>query len=184
MNPPKPDELDDYRVLMSLRKVFCKTPCRSTLLLLGAILVGSGCAGRRPGLTLAPAIRGSYPQVASVSVSAIFGRREYENPYVTWRGVLLQAEPGIGGLKLGAGYSIGFGRSLRDARGTLLVVPSFGVALKAGLYRTWSGAAGLEPSRNHLGLEGSFNAFFLNAVVGYYKGEEDDFFLAGLGLGL
>ncbi len=108
-------------------------------------------------------------------------------------GILVQAEPGIGGLKVALGY--GFVSSVRtftgDELGLLghLGIPWLGYAAKVALLRTaynpWHAAAG----QTYLGLDLQANVLLLNVDLGLFRHIDGDrpnrewLFVWGVGMG-
>jgi len=97
----------------------------------------------------------SYPQIASVGVGALWAAQPEDHECVEvchYRGLIMQAEPGLSGGQ----FSVGWGRLVADRRrdGPFLTDVYVGWGLRAAVLRTW-GDSPLDPEDQTLvGLEG------------------------------
>jgi hypothetical protein len=114
-----------------------------------------------------------FPQRLSCGITGIISlnqERWSTDVGASVAGILLQAEPGIGGLKVGAGW--GFVSSTRDFTGHKLGflghlgIPWVGYAFKAiclrTMYNPWHAPAG----QTYLGVEAQANLLMLNMNLG------------------
>ena len=104
-------------------------------------------------------VRYTHPQKAAASLT-IMRAMETDTPMVT--GWFVQAEPGLGGGKLSAGFG---GLSPSDHA---WVPPIFGAGVKASLMRTWGSPHGVSPGRTLLGPELDFTLFYAKLSAGYF----------------
>ncbi len=127
--------------------------------------------------TLVPAVRLTYPQGVAVSGAVFVNVRKMatgsHNPR-GFTGLLLQVEPGYGGLKSGVG--IGSVDSLGYLGG-----------LKLSHYQTWTDFASLDSGEPYLGFDGTLSGFGSSFTLGVYAGMDDEssdyLFSAGWGFG-
>ena len=102
-----------------------------------------------------------------------------------FRGWLFQAEPGLAGGQLSAGYAVVTGEKGRNKHFLSNVYVGYGV--KGALLRTW-GEANLDPpDQTLLGVEGDFTVIRVNFSLGVFRhvgsGEPDDRWLIAGGIG-
>jgi hypothetical protein len=127
-------------------------------------------------------VRLSTPQLLSASGGYLIGRdraprRGPDDPPPTKMfipsGLLVQAEPGIGGGKIGVGYVKG--------------LPNLAAGgVKAFYMRTWLTSVGAEKNRDYVGVEGDAT-FFMKVSLGVMRsvghGPRDTRVTAGVGIG-
>lgn len=122
-------------------------------------------------------VRLSSPQILSASGGFLIGDTEGENPdkFHVPLGLLIQAEPGIGGGKIALGVAKG-------------LPPLGGVALKGVVLRTWGKPLWTETGRTYAG--GELDAgIFLKISLGVLRrvdgpsGERDTIATGGIGFG-
>lgn len=126
-----------------------------------------------------PGLKLTYPQVASVSaavfvnVMSLIHENRYKKPE-GFTGLLLQAEPGCGGIKSGLG--LGSIDSIGYASG-----------LKLSHYRTWKDFGSFEPGEDYIGFEATLSGFFASYSLGVYTGIDSEasnvLFSASFGIG-
>ena len=130
----------------------------------------------------------SHPQKLSGAIGAIVFRqpRSYDCTAVCeFRGFLFQAEPGLAGGQLAAGYAVVMGEKGRFRHFLSDVFLAYGI--KAALLRTW-GDSRLTPSdQTFLGVEGDFTVIRIHFSLGVYRhmgsGTTDDPWLVSGGVG-
>lgn len=133
-------------------------------------------------------VRLSFPQWISGSLGALVVRQPaaYDCTSVCeYRGLLLQAEPGVNGGQLSAGYAAVWADKGRRQR--LLSDVFLGYGVKGALLRTWNDAD-VDPSHQTLlGVEGDFTIIQLNFSLGAFRhvgsGDVDDDWLITGGVG-
>jgi hypothetical protein len=122
----------------------------------------------------------SYPQVISASAGLLVGEIEPRQPPPKGstflpKGLLLQAEPGLGGGKVAVGYASG-------------LVPYAAWGLKGTALRTWGHPWGVPTGKTYLGIEADAS-FFVKLSLGvlWRTGDHDGssrmLLTGGLGLG-
>jgi hypothetical protein len=122
----------------------------------------------------------SYPQVVSASAGLLVGEIEPRQPPPKGstflpKGLLLQAEPGLGGGKLAVGYAKG-------------LLPYAAGGVKATVLRTWGHPWGVPTGKTYLGVEADASFFVrlsLGALwrTGDHDGSSRFLLTGGLGLG-
>ena len=128
--------------------------------------------------------RYSSVQGPSGSIGLIVGGiTDYDLPQAA--GLLLQVEPGRGGVRLNAGYAAGFfEKGLLGIRVPLLAVAW---SAKASVLRTWGDPMGLEPNQTFVGPEFDLTMYYVKLSVGYLwhvagDGEKKNQFTWGVGV--
>ena len=132
--------------------------------------------------------RVSHPQQISAAIGAMVARlpTSYDCTAVCeFRGLLLQAEPGLAGGQLSAGYAVVVGETNGNGRFLSDVYLAYGI--KGALLRTW-GNADLEPEDQTLfGIEGDFTVIRVNFSLGVFRhigsGDPHDRWLISGGVG-
>jgi hypothetical protein len=133
-------------------------------------------------------IRLSFPQRLSGAVGAMVVRQpaNYDCSTVCeFRGLFVQAEPGLSGGQLSAGYATVMGEKGRNEH--FLSSVYLGYAIKGALLRTWNDAD-LRPSdQTLLGVEGDFTIIRINFSLGLFRrlgsGDVDDPWVIAGGVG-
>jgi len=114
--------------------------------------------------------RVSYPQKFSVALGGIVSRqpKDYDCRTVcVFRGFMMQAEPGLSGGQLSAGYAVVNGVMKPDTRTLSHVYVGYGI--KGALLRTW-GDSDLGPDNRTLaGVEGEFTFIGINVSLGLFR---------------
>ncbi len=100
----------------------------------------------------------STPQKVSASVGLLVGRQTSDHIFRVVEGWLVEAEPGLGGLR----GTIGYGAYVRPA----FLGYSFGISY----LRTWGDPWWTKPRRSFLGMAGDFSFFMMNLKGGAYLG--------------
>lgn len=139
------------------------------------------------GVVLVGGVRVSTPQIVSGSIGVILGskRETHCAEMCVASGVLLQAEPGLGGGKLSVGYAWGLGQGVGD----IFLLPMGGVAVKFSALQTWGRTWSVAPGQTYIGGELDISAFLLKFSIGLMKrvageAEGDDWlFTIGGGFG-
>jgi hypothetical protein len=130
----------------------------------------------------------SHPQLLSGALGAIVSRQPegYDCRTVCeFRGFLMQAEPGLGGGQLSAGYAIVNGIMGPDAHFLSHVYVGYGI--KGALLRSW-GNSSLDPEdQTLLGVEGELTFIGFNFSLGLFRhagsGDPDDPWVVTGGMG-
>jgi hypothetical protein len=130
-------------------------------------------------------VRVGHPLGLSAGVGVLFARQpaNYDcRSICDYRGLVLQAEPGVRGAQLSAGYAVVTGEKRRE--GFFLPHVYVGYGIRGALLRSWSNSP-LEPSRQTLaGVEGAFTVAQFSFTLGLFHqiaGESatDPWLLAG-----
>lgn len=130
-------------------------------------------------------VRISYPQKLSAAIGAMFAHlpTSYDCTAVCeFRGLLLQAEPGLAGGQLSAGYAVVNGETAGERPFLKKVYLAYGV--KAAVLRTW-GDSDLSPAdQTLLGIEGDLSVIQLNFSLGVFRpvftsGADDPWIITG-----
>lgn len=132
-------------------------------------------------------LRVSNPLVVSVSFGWVFGAVTPDffgavtpDFVATREGVLIEAEAGLGGGKVAAGY-------IRES--FAIIVPIVGYDVKAALMQTWGYSWTVDPNQTYAGVEADFYSLFGKLTIGVYKriagqAQADDWVLStGVGIG-
>lgn len=175
--------------------------CRiAILLILAGIGANATAQDADSGTREAPRFRHSYslkwtsPQRLACGITGIIClKKERWSAGPSVSGILLQAEPGIGGLKVALGY--GFVSSVRtftgDDLGFLghLGIPWLGYAAKVALLRTAYNSWHAEAGQTYLGLDLQANILLVNVNMGLLRHIDGDrperewLFVWGVGMG-
>jgi hypothetical protein len=133
-------------------------------------------------------VRLSYPQLLSGAVGVMRSRKPADFECITTckhRGLLLQVEPGIGGIQLGAGWVLVVGGTGKNKRFLSDVFVGWG--FKGVLLRTWGESPLNPPDQTFAGFEGDFSIastnFSFGVMRGIDPGPEDETWLITGGLG-
>lgn len=115
-------------------------------------------------------VRFSHPTQLSGTVGAMVARQPAEYDCTTvceYRGWLFQAEPGLTGGQVSAGYAVVNGEKRRNRHFLSRIYLAYG--LKGAVLRTW-GSSNLDPSAQTLaGLEGDFTVIGVNFSLGLFR---------------
>jgi hypothetical protein len=117
----------------------------------------------------------AHPQGVAGSIGALFARVPAGWDCTTpceFRGFLVQAEPGVRGAQLSAGWALVIGETTRGGRYLTDVIVGFGI--KTALLRTWADAP-VEPAAQTLvGVEGEFTVTRVNFRLGVFRSSHPD----------
>jgi len=132
--------------------------------------------------------RVSYPQGLSGAVGAMWARQPAAYPchsVCEFKGPFFEAEPGFGGVQVGAGYAV-----LMAERGDnehFLSRTYTGYGVRAVLMRTWDPATLSPPGQTLLGVEGDYSiinvSFSLGVLWHVGAGDPEDTWLVVGGVG-
>jgi hypothetical protein len=114
--------------------------------------------------------RVSFPQRASAAVGAMMVRQpaRYDCSTVCeFKGLFVQAEPGLSGGELSAGYAVVMGEKGRNEHFLSRVYMGYGI--KAALLRTWNDADLTPSDQTLLGIEGEFAVIHVNFSLGLFR---------------
>lgn len=132
--------------------------------------------------------RVSFPQRASAAIGAMWVRQpaRYDCSTVCeYKGLFVQAEPGLSGGELSAGYAVLMAEKGRNEHFLSKVYLGYGV--KAALLRTWNDADLTPSDQTLLGMEGDFTIIHINFSLGLFRhvgsGEVDDPWVVAGGVG-
>jgi hypothetical protein len=138
-----------------------------------------GAPERGPLFRHTYSIKWTYPQGLASGITAILcTNRDRWSSGPSVSGVVMQAEPGIGGLKLGVGW--GFVSSVRtftgDSLGFLghMGIPWFGYAVKVVALRTAYEPWGVAAGQTYLGLDLQADLVMLNLNIGLLRHVDGD----------
>jgi hypothetical protein len=130
----------------------------------------------------------SHPQRASAAIGAMMVRQpaRYDCSTVCeYRGVFVQAEPGISGGELSAGYAVLMGEKGRNEHFLSRVYLGYGI--KGALLRTWNDADLTPSDQTLVGVEGDFTIIHVNFSLGLFRpvdtGEAEDPWVVTGGVG-
>ena len=115
-------------------------------------------------------VRLTDPQELSVGLSALIAPlpRDYDcSVTCEFRGLMLQAEPGLAGAQISAGYAVVTADMKRREHFLADIHLAYGV--KGVLLRTWDGADLGPPSQTLLGIEGEFGVIGVNFSLGVFR---------------
>lgn len=115
-------------------------------------------------------VRVSHPQKLSGAFGALVVRQPQDYDCTTicdFRGLLLQAEPGLAGGQISAGYAVVVGEKRHSDFFITEVFMGYGV--KAALLRTWGDSPLTPPEQTLLGVEGDFTIIQLNFSLGLFR---------------
>jgi len=118
--------------------------------------------------------RVSHPHGVAGSLGALFARVPAGWDCTTpceLRGFLVQAEPGLHGAQLSAGWALVVGEAARGGRFVSDVLVGFGV--KTALLRTWDGASVDPPAQTFVGVEGELTVTRVNFRLGVFRSTAD-----------
>jgi hypothetical protein len=119
---------------------------------------------RRVGLLGA---RLSYPQQVSASAGIMWVHQPPDFDCTTgcdFRGAMLEIEPGLAGMQIGAGYGVVVGD--RSLNRFFMHRVFIGWGLKAALLRTWDNSTLDPPQQTFFGIEGQFTVTQVNFRLG------------------
>jgi hypothetical protein len=132
--------------------------------------------------------RVSFPQRVSGAVGAMVVRQpaRYDCSTVCeYKGLFVQAEPGLSGGELSAGYAVLMGEKGRNEHFLSKVYLGYGI--KGALLRTWNDADLTPSDQTLLGIEGDFTIIHVNFSLGLFRhvgsGEADDPWVVTGGIG-
>ena len=133
--------------------------------------------------------RVSFPQRLSAAVGAMWVRQpaSYDCSSVCkYKGWFVQAEPGLSGGQLSAGYAVVMGEKGSNAH--FLSRAFLGYGVRGALLRTWNDADLTPPDQTLLGVEGDFTVIHINFSLAVFRHvgsshPEDPWVVAG-GVGL
>jgi hypothetical protein len=120
-------------------------------------------------------VRLSFPQRVSATIGAVVARqpKSYDCTSVCeFRGLLLQAEPGLAGGQLAIGWADVMGESRGNEQFLSRVYLGWGV--KAALLRTWGDADLTPPDQTLVGVEGEFTVIQINFSLGLLRALSPD----------
>lgn len=119
--------------------------------------------------------RASYPQRVSFAVGLMRTRQpaDYDCSNVCdHRGLVLEVEPGLGGVQVGAGWGLVLGR--RVGAGPFLTSYYVGLGVRGVALRTWGEASDDVRDQTFLGLEGQFSIASASFTLGLLHRVSDE----------
>lgn len=129
-------------------------------------------ADRSRELSLTPfgRLRISHPQKVSAAIGAIISKQPPDVECTTTcklEGLILQAEPGLAGGQLSAGYAVLAGGRNQRERFLSQIYMAYGV--KAVLLRTWNRSNLSPEGQSLIGIEGSASIINVNFSLGVFR---------------
>lgn len=123
--------------------------------------------GFGPSAVLVGSLRLSTPQIVSASIGVIIGTRDgtHCHEMCVASGILIQAEPGLGGGKLSVGYAWGLGQGV----GGLFLLPGAAFDIKASVLRTWGETWSVAPDQTFVGGEVDISLMLLKFSIGVMR---------------